>query len=140
MQQRSAMMVGAPDPADRPLKEIVSGLGRDMGLLIRQEIQLAKAEISERAARLGQGAVTIGIGAFLAYAGLLALVSTLVLVLIAAGVEGWVAAAIITIVLLITGYALIRSGRQKLASGRPMLQKTTDNAKETVHRLKERLQ
>ena len=140
MQQHSTMMVGAPELVDRPLKEIVSGLGKDMGLLIRQEIQLARAEIGESTTRLGQGAMTIGIGAFLAYAGLLALVSTLVLVLVALGVTGWVAAAIVTIVLLIAGYSLIQSGRQKLASGKPTLHKTTDNAKETVHRLKERLQ
>ena len=140
MEQHSAVMVGAPDPADRPLTELVSGLGKDMGLLIRQEIELAKAEISEKTTRVAKGAMNIGIGAFLAYAGVLALVATLVLVLIAIGVTAWIAAAIITIVLLITGYSVIQGGRQQLTSGKPTLQKTKANAKETVHRLKEQWQ
>ncbi|MFN2572334.1 MAG: phage holin family protein [Gemmatimonadales bacterium] len=140
MQQHSAELFGAPDPADRPLKELVSGLGKDMGLLIRQEIALAKAEISEKTTQVAKGAMNIGIGAFLAYAGVLALVATLVLVLVAIGVTAWLAAAIITIVLLIAGYTAIQGGRQQLASGKPTLQKTKSNAKETVHRLKEQLQ
>jgi uncharacterized membrane protein YqjE len=111
-----------------------------MGLLIRQEIELAKAEISEKTTRVAKGAMNIGIGAFLAYAGVLALVATLVLVLIAIGVTAWIAAAIITIVLLITGYSVIQGGRQQLTSGKPTLQKTKANAIETVHRLKEQWQ
>jgi len=126
--------------ADRPLKELVSGLGKDMGLLIRQEIELAKAEISEKTTRVAKGAAKIGLGAFLAHAGVLALVTTLVLVLITIGVTAWVAAAIITIVLLIAGNAVIQGGRRQLASGKPTLQKTKANAIETVHRLKEQWQ
>ena len=143
MQHHSAVTVepnGHGDLVDRPLKELVSGIGKDMGLLVRQEIQLAKAELSEQTARVAKGAVNIGIGTFLAYAGVLALVTTLVLVLIAVGTAPWLAAAVVTVVLLIAGYATIQSGRHQLAGGTPTLQKTKDNAKETVHRLKERLQ
>jgi uncharacterized membrane protein YqjE len=120
--------------------ELVSGLGKDMSLLIHQEIQLAKAEISEKTARMTKGAISIGIGAFLAYAGVLALVSALVLVLITFGVTPWLAAAILAAVLLIAGYGIVQGGREKMASGRPTLERTKENAKETVHRLKEQLQ
>jgi uncharacterized membrane protein YqjE len=140
MQQHSAMAIQSVDPADRPLKELVSGIGKDMGLLIRQEIQLAKAEISEKTARVTKGAVSIGIGAFLAYAGVLALVSALVLMLITVGLTPWLAAALIAAVLLIAGFGMVQGGRKKLASGKPTLERTKENAKETVHRLKEQLQ
>ena len=140
MQPHSALSVDSVDGTDRSFKDLISGLGKDMSLLIRQEIQLAKAEISEKTARITKGAITVGIGALLAYAGILALVSALVLVLITSGVAPWLAAGVIAVVLLIAGYALVGGGRRKLTSGKPTLQRTKENAKETVHRLKEQLQ
>ena len=124
---------------DRPLKELVSGLGRDMGLLVRQEIELAKVEMSEKAAQVAKGAATIGTGAFMAYAGLLALVAALALIGIAIGIAAWLAVALVAVILLIVGYAAIQSGRRKITSGPPPLSRTKDTAKETVHHLKEQL-
>ena len=126
--------------ADRPFTELLSGLGKDMGLLVRQEIELAKAELSEQASRTAKGAATIGIGAFLAYAGMLAVVAALVLAVIALGIIAWLAAAIIGVVLLVAGYATVQGGRRRMRLDRPPLHRTTEAAKETVHRLKEQLQ
>lgn len=124
---------------DRPLKELVSGVGRDMGTLVRQEIQLAKVEIGEKMARVAHGAVSIGIGAVIALAGVLAIVAALVLVGIAIGITAWLAAAIVGVLLLIGGYAAINGGKRSMTSGPPALQRTTATAKETVVQLKEQL-
>jgi uncharacterized membrane protein YqjE len=126
--------------ADRPLKDLLSGLGKDMGLLVRQELELAKAELTEKASRTAKGAASIGIGAFLAYAGMLAVVAALVMIVIELGVTPWLAATIIGVVLLAAGYGILQGGRRRITEGRPTLERTKENAKETVHRLKEQLQ
>jgi uncharacterized membrane protein YqjE len=136
---RNTVSSTAPS-ADLPLKELVGGLGRDMGLLVRQEIELAKAELSEQMSRVAKSGVSMGIAAFLAYAGLLTMVAALVLIVVALGVVAWLAAAVIGLVLLFAGYSTIQRGRQRLAEGKPTLQRTKETAKETVHRLKEQLQ
>jgi uncharacterized membrane protein YqjE len=125
--------------AERPLKDLVAGVGRDMGLLVRQEIQLAKVEISEKVSRVAGGAVSIGVGAMVVYAGVLAIVAALVLVGIAIGVTAWLASAIIGVLLLIGGFAAITGGKKRMVSGPPPLQRTKDNARDTVAQLKEQL-
>jgi hypothetical protein len=124
---------------DRPIKELVSGLGRDMGTLVRQEIELAKAELTEKASHVAKGAATIGAGAFLVYAGVLALAAALALIGIAIGIAAWASASLVAIILLIVGYATMSSGRRHIARGSPALSRTKQNAKETVHHLKEQL-
>ena len=124
---------------DRPITALISDVGRDMGLLLRQEMQLAKAEISEKVSHVTKGAVSIGIGAALAYAGALALVAALVLVAIMIGIVAWLAAALVGVVLLVAGYATINAGKRNMTSGPPPLQRTTANARETVVQLKEQL-
>lgn len=127
------------DFEDRPIKELVSGVGRDMGLLVRQEIQLAKIELGEKVAHVTKGVVSIGIGGVLAYAGALALVAALVLVAIAIGIVAWLAATLVGVVLLVVGYATITAGKRNMTSGPPPLQRTKTTAKETVVHLKEQL-
>lgn len=124
---------------DRPLKELVAAVGRDMGLLMRQEIQLAKAEVDDKMRRVTTGAVSIGIGAFLAYAGMLAIVAALVLIAIAIGLSPWLASALIGVLLIGAGYGAINAGKRRAASGPPPLQRTRENAKETVQEIKEHL-
>ena len=48
---------GAPPSADKNLGEIVSEVSEKASLLVRQEIELAKAEISGKVAKLTRGAV-----------------------------------------------------------------------------------
>lgn len=125
---------------ERSLKELISGVSHDMGLLVRQEIQLAKTEISEKVSNTTKGAAGIGIGGMIAYVGVLTIVAGLVLVLVALGVTPWVAAVLIGVILLIAGNAVIQGGRKKLTAGPPVLKRTKESTKETVTQLKERLQ
>jgi hypothetical protein len=129
----------APSLEERPLTELISGVGRDMSMLVRQEIQLAKVEVSEKVAHVTRGAISIGIGAMVAYAGVLTLVAALVLVGIAIGITAWLAAAIVGVLLLGVGFLSISGGKKAMTSGPPPLQRTKDNARETVVHLKEQL-
>lgn len=60
-------------PRRRSLLGLVRNLTFDTKTFIRQEVQLAKAELSEKISKLGRNAVTLAVGGFVAYAGLIVL-------------------------------------------------------------------
>ena len=98
-------------PGDRSLKDLVSDLQRNTGLLIRQEIALGKAEVKQKIVGVAKTAVTFGIAGLLAYAGVLAMLVTLVLVLIALGVVAWLATLIVGVVVLLAAFVLVQRAR-----------------------------
>ena len=59
------------------LIDLVKNFKEEVKTLVKQEVQLAKTEISEKFAHLRQNAVTLVIGGFLAYAGLIVLIAAL---------------------------------------------------------------
>jgi hypothetical protein len=52
---------------------LVRHLAEDSKMLLRQAIELAKAELSEKVAVFGRNAVSVAVGGFIAYAGLIVL-------------------------------------------------------------------
>ena len=52
---------------------LVKGVAQDGKLLVKEEVQLAKTELTEKVCHFGRQAAPVAIGAFLAYAGLIAL-------------------------------------------------------------------
>jgi uncharacterized membrane protein YqjE len=59
---------GSPPNADKNLGEIVSEVSEKASLLVRQEIELAKAEISQKVGKLTRGAaVGVAAGVFLIF-------------------------------------------------------------------------
>jgi hypothetical protein len=59
---------GSPPSADKNLGEIVSEVSEKASLLVRQEIDLAKAEISQKVGKLTRGAaVGVAAGVFLIF-------------------------------------------------------------------------
>jgi hypothetical protein len=138
MAQPNEVTIGSS--ADRSLKELLAQLGHNSSHLIRQEIELAKVELTEKASRLARGSATIGAGAMIAYAGMLGIMGALVLVLIRAGVAPWVAAALVGLVFVIAGFGTMTRGRAGMAPGRPALERTKETAHETIQWAKEQLQ
>jgi hypothetical protein len=59
---------GAPTGADKNLGEIVSEVSEKASLLVRQEIELAKAEVTSKLSKLGRGAaIGAAAGVFLVF-------------------------------------------------------------------------
>lgn len=96
--------------AERPLGELFSDLSSQVSRLVRDEVRLARAELSEKASNAGRGAVFMGAGAALAYAGLLALLAALIIGLGQLGVPWWLSALIVGAVVLGAGYLLLQRG------------------------------
>jgi Virulence factor BrkB/Putative Actinobacterial Holin-X, holin superfamily III len=99
---------------DRSLGDMIADLSREVRTLLQQEIQLAKTELTEKAAKLTRSAAVIVIGGFVAYGGLLAIIAAVVLGLVAAGLPGAVAALIGGVIVALAGYVLVRSGLKAL--------------------------
>lgn len=116
--------------SNRSLGELFSELSRDVSILVRKEIELAKVELGRIASTVTRRATFIAIGAVLCLAGLLALVATAILGGVAMGLQPWVSAGIVTLALLVIGGLLVSSGLSAL-------RKDTLVPKETIQTLKD---
>src|SRR5215203_1949016 len=102
---------------NRPLGDLFGDLATDMSNLVRQEVQLAKVEISSKAKFVGRNVGYLVIGGAVAYAALLAIIAAIVM-LLAKVVPHWGAALIVGAVVGGIGWLLI--GKAVGAStGRP---------------------
>jgi len=120
---------------ERSLGDLFADLSQQTSLLIRQEVLLAKSELSQKATQAGRGGAMLGVGALVANAALLAFVATVILLLIQLGVAAWVAAGLTAVLLGGAGYAMVRSGLGTLRM--PMAPvETIDSLKETAQWLK----
>lgn len=121
---------------DRSLGELFSGLASDTSNLVRQEINLARAEMTQKATEAGRDAGKIAAGGVLAHTALLVLVAALV-----AGLGEfmpiWLSALIVGVVLAIAGYVLIRQGLDAIKRIDPKPQQTIDTLKEDKEWIKD---
>jgi len=132
-EERSTM---AAHQDDRTLGEMFAELSRDFTTLVHQEIQLAKMEFAQKAARMRKGLVFIVGGTLLAYGGFLALIAAVVLGLIAAGLPTWLGALVAGVVLGGFGYLFINSGIGTLRLDDLRPQHTIDSLKEDAQWLR----
>jgi hypothetical protein len=86
-------MAYAPDA--RSLGDLFSDLSREIGTLVRNELALARAEMSAKLSRVGRHAGMLALGAVVALAGLFTLAAALVLILVQAGMPAWGAALLV---------------------------------------------
>ena len=120
------------DPRDRGIGELVKDLAGQTSTLVRQEIQLAQAELTSKGKLAGRGA---GMLAGAAVAGLLALIA-LTAVLIAAldtALPLWLAALIVTLLWAVIGAVLASRGRKELQRAAPPVpEQTVETVKEDI--------
>lgn len=111
------------------LGELFSTLSAQVSLLIRQELELAQAEMARKVTRAGRNAAIIVLGGVLANAALLTLVATLVLAL-AQVMDTWLAALIVGVGLAIVAALLVWYGIDKLKAIDPAPRRTIETMKE----------
>jgi len=120
----------AEDLRERSIGELMKKLSSDLSTLMRQELELAKAELTQKGKEAGMGA---GFIAGAAVFGLLAMgtFTVLVLLVLNAVMKDWLAALIVTLVYGVVAYVLVQRGRQKLKdAGSPVPQQTVETLKE----------
>jgi MFS family permease len=125
-------------PDERSVADLLRHLSEQTATLVRQEMELAKAELSEKGKRAGIGAGMFGgAGVFGVYA-LGALTACLILVL-ATAIDGWLAALIVAVVYAAIAGVLALAGKRKVQQATPAVpEQTVDSVKEDVKWTKER--
>ena len=122
---------------NRSIGDLLGDLGRQVSTLVRREIDLARVEVTQGARSMGRGAATVAAGGLLAYAGLLALLAAIVLGLVQAGLDPWLAAAIVAVVVLTIGAVLVSIGLKAIRESNIAPTQTAETVKENVEYIKE---
>ncbi len=124
---------------DRSLGELFAELTREMGTLVRAEVELARVEMTQKASRVGKDIGFLAAGAAVAYAGLLAILAAVIIGLAALGVPWWLAALLVGLVVAGVGYALVQRGLSALKREDLTPRQTIETLKEDKDWAKEQI-
>lgn len=119
-----------PSRDDRSLGELLGELMRETTTLVRQEISLAKTEISQKAADTGKKVGTLAVGGAIAYAGLLVILAAVVLLLIQNDMSPWIAALLVGVVVAAIGGFLVMKSISALKEQNLTPDQTIESLKE----------
>lgn len=124
---------------DRSLKDLLTGLTDSITTLFRQEIQLARAETSEKVTQVGVAIGAIAAGGILALAALIVLLQALVIGLAEAGLPpGW-AALIVGVVVAVIAYVMIHKGTSDLKASNLAPERTMSSLRRDAQAVKEQV-
>lgn len=125
---------------DASVGELIGQLTEQVSHLVRDEVALAKVELTEKGKKAGLGLGMFSGAGLLAFFGFGALVTTAILAL-ALVVSAWLAALIVGVVLFLVAGALALVGRKEFQQVTPALpQATLDSVKQDVDAVKEGFQ
>jgi hypothetical protein len=121
----------------RPFGELVQQLAKETSTLVRQEIELAKAEVSEKGRQAGKGVGMFGAAGIVALLALGALTAAAILALDLA-VAGWLAALIVAAIYGATAGLLALAGKGRVQEATPPAPQTVETVKEDIEWAKTR--
>jgi hypothetical protein len=130
-------MSSATTPHEPSLGELFGRVTGDLSTLVRQEIQLAKVEITQEVRTAGKAGGLLGGSALTGYLALL-FVSVALALGLAELVPAWVAFLIVGALYGIAAAVLMSKGRQELEHVDPVPQQTVETLKEDVQWAKSR--
>jgi Putative Actinobacterial Holin-X, holin superfamily III len=126
-----------PPSSEQSVGDLVSGIASDLSTLMRQELDLAKAEVRAEASKAGKAAGMLGGAGLAGWMVALFLSFTLIWLLDSAIDAGW-AALIVALIWAVIGAVLFVIGRNRLKSVDPTPHRTVETVKEDVQWLKTR--
>ena len=126
---------------ERSIGELFGQLTQDMTLLVRQEVQLARTEMTEKLSKLTTNLISVGTGGFVAYLGGLALMAALILAVrdLANISLAW-SALIVGGILAIIGYVMLQRGLKELKRVELAPRRSVENIKDDVQSIKDDVQ
>ena len=124
-----------PDQGDlreRPLPELLKQLSEQTTRLVRQELELAKAELTQKGKQAGAGAGLFGAAGAIGFLALAALTTCFILALNAV-MPAWLAALLVAVVYGVVAAVLAMRGRAKVKQATPPVpEQTIETVKEDV--------
>lgn len=140
-------------PESRPIGTLLSDLSRDLTTLVRQELELAKTEASEKLSQLGSSVGSISVGGAIAFAGFLMLLHAAVYGLadllgswaeqnpgVAWVSYPWLPYLIVGLITLIIGFMMLKKGQNDLKAKNLTPLKTAESLRRDKDLIKEQLQ
>ena len=124
---------------ERSLGDLFSDLSRETTTLVRQEVQLAKAELTQSATEAARGIGMLVAGGVVAYAGLFFLLLAIVFGLIEAGWDAWLSALVVGLVVVAIGAILVLRARESLKPANLAPRRTIETLKEDQEWAKEQI-
>jgi Flp pilus assembly protein TadB len=122
----------AVDHGSGSTAELVKQASEQISRLVRDELALARAEMTTKAKRAGTGAGLLGGAGVVALYGVAALLAT-VIMLLALAMPYWLAALIVAIVLFAVAGVMALVGRRQVRQvGAPMPEQAVDSIKTDV--------
>lgn len=127
------------DRRDESIGELVRDLAAETNTLMRQEIELAKAELSEKVKVAGKGAGMFGAAGVVGLLALGALTACLIALLASAIDHVWLAALIVALIYGAIAGVLAMRGRDEVKEAAPAVpEQTVETLKEDVEWAKTR--
>lgn len=123
---------------ERSLGELFSELTRDTSTLVRKEIELAKTEMTDKATKAGKNVGFLAVGGAVAYAGALAFIAGVIL-LLGQAIPLWLSAVIIGLIVAGVGYFLIQKGLTALKHIDVVPRQTIETLKEDTEWAKDQI-
>lgn len=123
---------------DRSTADLMRQLSEQTSALVRQELELARAEMTQKGKQAGLGIGMFGAAGIVALYAVGGLTACLIL-LLSKAMDGWLAALIITAVYAAIAGVLALTGRGRLQRGVPPVpEQTVETVKEDVQTTKQR--
>ena len=123
---------------NRSLGDLFAELANETGTLVRQEVALAKAEVTLKAKQVGKNVGYLLIGGAIAYAAFLAIIATLIM-LLAKVMPQWGATLLVGLLIAGLGWLLIGKALSALQQTEVTPRHTVDTLKEDATWLKEQI-
>lgn len=129
---------------ERSISGLLAKLTQDIATLVQQEVQLARAEVSEKISQVSSGIASSAIGGAILFAGILVILQAAVYGLhdaIKSWSPGmWLAPLIIGEIVTIVGFGLLQKGRSNLQPENLAPRKTVRSLREDKEFVKNKMQ
>jgi len=123
--------VAHEDPRERPMGELVKDLASQTSTLVRQELALAQAELTQKGKIAGRGAGMLA-GAAVAALLMLGALTAVLIALLSKAMDTWLAALIVTALWGVVAAVLAKVGQKTLKQATPPAPQTVETVKEDI--------
>jgi uncharacterized membrane protein YqjE len=123
-------------PTDEPIGALVHRLSEQIPELVRSELRLAQAELTEKGKKAGLGVGMFSVAGLLAFFGVATLIATAILAL-ALVLPAWLSALIVAVLVLAAAGVAAMAGKKEVQQATPPApERTIANVREDVATVK----
>ena len=123
---------------ERPLSELFSDLVTETSNLVRNEVALARVELTQKASKIGKNIGSLVIGGAIAYAALLA-IGAAVIMLLSYVMPTWLAALIVGLIVGGVAWLMISKAMTELQKVELKPEQTVESVKEDARWIKDQV-